>query len=624
MINENIKNIISKKEIVSFDIYDTLIYRLVPSPKDVFKITEDIWQNKSNKDLDFSSKRIEAAKIAAKKSKNDEVLLDDIYAEIKGISKNELNEIKGIEIEVEKCIVRKRYDVKEIYDYCCKIGKKIIIISDMYLPAEVIEEILSNNGYCNHDNIYISGTVGLSKSTGNIFDFVKDMENLSYDKWVHIGDNWKTDYFRPLQKGITPIHINKPPIGCKNGYIKNIFSKAEMKDFYSIGYVLYGAINYGFIRWLHEKIEEIKCDKILFLSRDGYYIKKAYDLVYGKEDSLYFLVSRRSLCVSWVTPETTLEDLYNVVFSVYPKDFSVDYCISHLNLTAYKNEILKRIENCGWSSTSTIKRDEILNGKKYVKLFEEMFPYILLEADSSKRSFEKYLKDNGIDNHTKLAIVDLGWRGSIQYMLEKTLRTNLYGLYLGIDREMFGLKYCQGYIANTFEEINGIQWYGALLEIVFSAPHGSVKRYSNRKGKDVVEMDEYEYDETPCDKYVNQIRKGMIDAVLMYKNDFIITNCSLNVYKLYKFFEKMFIKPSDFMVEAIGDLGIYDGKMYGLIPTAATLISIGSPKKILDSFINCRYKYGFLKKYFGFSSKKIFFFYSFVKNMKIMKVIKCR
>ena len=70
---------IDKAEIVSFDIYDTLVVRNVLKPTDIFKIVEFRVQSELGVNIaDFEKKRI-LAESMARKNKKREVSLKDIY-----------------------------------------------------------------------------------------------------------------------------------------------------------------------------------------------------------------------------------------------------------------------------------------------------------------------------------------------------------------------------------------------------------------------------------------------------------------------------------------------------------------------------------------------------------------
>ena len=60
MNNERIKKIIDKYEIISFDIFDTLIKRNVIDPVDIFKIVQERFNKKHINEMitDFFEKRV--------------------------------------------------------------------------------------------------------------------------------------------------------------------------------------------------------------------------------------------------------------------------------------------------------------------------------------------------------------------------------------------------------------------------------------------------------------------------------------------------------------------------------------------------------------------------------------
>ena len=64
-----LKKIIDSKEVISFDIFDTLIKRNCQKPIDIFKIVENRYNNQNKNEInDFSMKRIQAEIKARKKS----------------------------------------------------------------------------------------------------------------------------------------------------------------------------------------------------------------------------------------------------------------------------------------------------------------------------------------------------------------------------------------------------------------------------------------------------------------------------------------------------------------------------------------------------------------------------
>ena len=160
VFKENTTNILKKIEkydAVCFDIYDTLIKRNIKKPTDVF----DLIEQEYNKNFEISIKnfkqlRINAEKDARKNCVDEEITIDYIYDNLKAFGTNEKKELMNLEIKIEKKIAMKNNAIYPIYKKCLDLHKKIFVISDMYLPLEVIKEILYSAGYTKFDKIYLS------------------------------------------------------------------------------------------------------------------------------------------------------------------------------------------------------------------------------------------------------------------------------------------------------------------------------------------------------------------------------------------------------------------------------------------------------------------------------------
>ena len=134
---------LKKYKYVSFDIFDTLILRNVSKPVDIFEIVE-VEYNKIHEEKlsNFKNLRIEAELTARKNTSKEEITINEIYDNLKFDNKDE---IKELEIQIEKSFIVKNPEMFEIYNKCLENGLKVIITSDMYLPQEIIEDVLKNN-----------------------------------------------------------------------------------------------------------------------------------------------------------------------------------------------------------------------------------------------------------------------------------------------------------------------------------------------------------------------------------------------------------------------------------------------------------------------------------------------
>ena len=79
-----------------------------------------------------------------------------------------------------------------------KRGKRILFISDMYLPSDFLRFQLRRFGFWEEgDRIYVSGEIGLTKYSGNLFRYIQREEKISRCSWKHVGDNTYSDYYVP-------------------------------------------------------------------------------------------------------------------------------------------------------------------------------------------------------------------------------------------------------------------------------------------------------------------------------------------------------------------------------------------------------------------------------------------
>ena len=179
-------------DIVSFDVFDTLVNRDIPSTHSIFDlVAQDCLLNEEDINL-FRECRIKAERKARIiESNSEEVDLNKIYECIDDRYKLYTDDLQRAEIKEELDITYPNPVIKNVYNWCRKNNKRIILISDMYLDRDTIKKILSKCGYENYENLYISSETGLQKATGNLFKYVKNELGLDTDRWVHIGDSIK-------------------------------------------------------------------------------------------------------------------------------------------------------------------------------------------------------------------------------------------------------------------------------------------------------------------------------------------------------------------------------------------------------------------------------------------------
>lgn len=213
-ILDTIKNELKRNteiKAVSFDVFDTLLFRSVVNPDRVF------WHMYRKKPKAFpaftaigdwvSSRRTaeqEARRISKETNGHGEILLTDIYRCLPTVYSN-IEELMKLELdcECELCVLN--VEMAEIIQYLfTDCGKEIFLISDMYLNSEQISHILSA---CGLDmslikKCYVSSELKCSKKDGELFQIVLDEQHLCPAELFHIGDNLQSDIMSARQLGI--------------------------------------------------------------------------------------------------------------------------------------------------------------------------------------------------------------------------------------------------------------------------------------------------------------------------------------------------------------------------------------------------------------------------------------
>ena len=186
-IKESLVNTLLNYDVISFDIFDTCIFRPFKTATDLFSILEKEYKIENFKDIRIKAE-IEAR---AKTNKpNGEIDIFDIYNEITTTLPNCVcTAEKEIMLELELCFANPY--MLEIFNILKQHNKTIIAISDMYLPKETILKILNKNGFTNLENLFVSNEYKCNKSNGKLFKIVKKL--YKNKKIIHIGDNYLAD-----------------------------------------------------------------------------------------------------------------------------------------------------------------------------------------------------------------------------------------------------------------------------------------------------------------------------------------------------------------------------------------------------------------------------------------------
>lgn len=606
---ENIIKRISKKEYVSFDIFDTLIKRDVKKPTDVFSIIEHNY-----KICDFYKRRIEAEKIA-RKGKVDTTIdeIYDIYNELYLNNIDEAEKIKKIEkqVEYELCVQNKL--LKKVYDFCIENNKKVYLISDMYLSSEILKEILEKNGYSKYEKLYVSCEYDRTKANGELYKYVIKELGIHTNKLIHIGNDIKTDYIMALKNNISTVKV-KTKTYTGNSLLDVFLSnhKSNSSNFYyDFGYSNFGPLLYGFCLWLKENVKKNDIDNIYFLARDGYIIKKAYEMIFGEQDNIYYLeASRRSLRVPYLSQKNSIDEILEELPLPRQTNMIQIFDALGLELDMYSD----KIKESGYSVERFYLREKVLKEKGFKNLISSIKDDIIANSISENEALKNYLKKNNFSR--KNAIVDIGWGGSMQKYLRNIFdnlpgyeNKELIGFYFGLTEKAKGklssINTANAYVFDNYnyssEELE--RPFVGLFESLFLEPKGSVKKY-HINTENLVERYQYEYIDDSgealddVDK-IHNIQQGALGFIEEYMSTAISRYSKMDSEAAFKNLFSVGINPKLDQLEKLGSIVFFNnGFKEQLAKPDCILKYLMSPMKFKKDFLNSQWKTGFLKGVF--------------------------
>ena len=261
---------LSGYDVISFDVFDTLIFRPFSEPADLFYFVGEIMGIPDFKNLRICAEN-RAREIVHKTSEGYEVTLEQIWEELERETGLSAKEGIRIETETEEKLCFANPYMLEVWKELIKAGKKLIIVSDMYLPADTIKGILEKNGFTGAERIYISNEYGINKYEGRLYAKVKEdiHKDIPNARIIHVGDNPRSDHKMAIKNGFESVlypNVNRMQLsyrpydmssivgsayrGIVNSHIYNGLKTFSME--YEYGFIYGGLFVLGYCKFIHD------------------------------------------------------------------------------------------------------------------------------------------------------------------------------------------------------------------------------------------------------------------------------------------------------------------------------------------------------------------------------------
>lgn len=432
---------IESADFVTFDIFDTLLTRKILSPQNVFQYMDHI---NPIPYLNFSFER-KKAEDGIRDKKNPTIY--DIYNCLQhntGISETEKEILLKLEIETEIRMLCRRETICDILDYVGRHGKKVYLVSDMYLTRELIETILIAHHITDYDGIFVSCDYSTGKQEGLFQIVIKECCSDESVRMLHIGDNFFSDICAAEEAGIDTYRIFSPremyersiysrvlpepesieeelvlgkfistafndPFGKYKGNGTLIFDNAER-----IAELFIAPIIFKYMLFLIQTVSEKQIDFVIFPSRDGYLLQKLFHLIEETgnfsirfPESIYFYTSRR---MALIASAYTKQDIINIL-SIHDSRDHAEMLEARFGIRVNKDFVQDREKNA------------------VEKLSSEMTEYLLELCRKERKNYKKYIDSVEISEYRLPAFVDFIAIGTVQSAIEKLIHKRMQGIY---------------------------------------------------------------------------------------------------------------------------------------------------------------------------------------------------
>lgn len=445
-------------KVISFDCFDTLLWRNVFQPKDVFYRAAQLpafTKHRLSADMRANLEK-QISQQQRMTNTTDQYTLDDIYlAGFPTLTSEELTALNDAELEAEIECCFAYQPMVALLEAAHHANFKIIIVSDTYLKqgqlSRLLKAMLPASAFQAISKIYCSCEYPFSKARG-LFKNVLQHERCQPHEILHIGDNPSADQAAAQKIGLAThlvMHTNAQQQEVERMHtVTAAFTDSSIRHTeplyhpyksllasqhdtttleQALGYNTLGPLLYSFAVFLQNEIQALKVKhkqcKVLFLMRDGYMPYQAYTAIANTQQS--------STCVR-------ISRFTARACSFRTRNDVDKYLASRLKSKRYA-EICKQL------LLPSDLAHHIITETKNASNPEETFISLIHQQDtlqeiftSSQAYFERFRAylENEIDLRPgdTLIFVDLGYAGSAQTLLtpilKQELNVDIFGLYL--------------------------------------------------------------------------------------------------------------------------------------------------------------------------------------------------
>lgn len=531
---------LAEYDVISFDVFDTLIFRPFSEPGDLFHMAGQKLEY-----IDFVRIRREMEEKSRNRKQTQQGTREVTFQDIWSMMEEETGILKETgmkaEWECEKTYCFGNPYMLEVIRELQKLRKKIIVISDMYLGKEYIRELLDICGYPSFESYFVSCDYGESKNQGKLYEIVKQKLGEKYT-YIHVGDNKESDIKQAKKHQFDTVYypnvneqgseyraedmsaiIGSMYRGVVNAHLHcgvSAYSKA-----YEFGFVYGGLFVLGYCRWIHDWVEKNGIDKILFLARDGEILSKVYEKIYPKkqENQAWHYVYWSRLAAVKMSANYYKYDYFRRF--LYHK-VNQNYTIKQIFASMELEDMLPEMKLLAEEAVLTDKNVEIVKAF-LMQHWEEVLKHYEEQIAAGKEYYEPLLQ-----GCKRVVAVDVGWAGSgaiaLNYIVNHVWNINceIVGLIAGsnslynqepdasqgffYEQKLDSYMFSQSKNRDAWKTHNPGKGHNVIVELLLCSDAPSFRGFTKKEEK-------YIFCEKSQEINVQEVQQGIMDFADIFK-----------------------------------------------------------------------------------------------------------
>lgn len=510
-------------QLVSVDIFDTLLLRTVAKPIDIF---EQVWREAVQRGIahiamtpkEYVKLRVEMERRARLHAKNREVTLKEIYAQYPAFIAKDIGKLQKLELEIEKNNCYRNDTVWKWLSDMHDRGVKIVLVSDMYLTGDEIVELLKASGIDTDifDRIIVSNEYGCNKQNGELFSVLfETYPTIPAEAMLHIGDNKSADYEQPIKRGMNAFHYNAVP-DCMNSVfeyekIRHNIPLPELLSLrktdvwnspyegmehtaYELGNTVIGPVLSLYVTWVCKRLKQLGIKRIYPLMREGYLLgellkKEAEHIQYPLEVHPIY-ISRKVTYIPSIKV-VNQEEIENMIGA---RNLTIRESVALMGLEEEAFSDMEEYLDIQYKQTHQISYEDGTLKDYVIRRFLEPCNVEKIEAyiRRERKKLVQYLIQE-MGDMLDVATIDIGFFGRIQMWMEECLdlekiphrMTHFLAVGVTGDKVYDGYHF-EGYFGTYGENtdlIPTIHRTTDVIEKLISVTEGSTIGYREAEGK---------------------------------------------------------------------------------------------------------------------------------------------